>query len=67
MALYGLVPTLQPKEATFARVYAVYGGVFIVLSYAWGWAVDGDRPDRGDIIGGSIALAGVALAWFWRR
>jgi hypothetical protein len=47
--------------------YAVYGGVFIALSYAWGWAVDGDRPDTGDWVGASIAVAGVALAWFWPR
>ena len=26
---------------------AVYGGFFIVLSYAWGWAVDKERPDAG--------------------
>jgi small multidrug resistance family-3 protein len=64
---YGFIPTLQPSEATFARVYAVYGGVFIVLSYGWGWAVDGQRPDVGDCVGASIALVGVLLAWFWPR
>lgn len=31
LCAYGLVPTLQPQEATFARVYAAYGGLFIVL------------------------------------
>jgi drug/metabolite transporter superfamily protein YnfA len=48
-------------------VYAVYGGVFIVLSYAWGWALDGDRPDMGDWVGAAIAVAGVLVAWFWPR
>ncbi len=33
----------------------------------WGWAVDGDRPDTGDWSGAAIALAGVAVAWFWPR
>ncbi|GAX76832.1 hypothetical protein CEUSTIGMA_g4278.t1 [Chlamydomonas eustigma] len=67
LALYGFVPTLQPPGSAFARVYAVYGGVFIVLSYLWGWALDGDRPDVGDGVGASIAIAGVAVAWFWPR
>ena len=67
LVAYGAIPTLQPEGATFSRVYAVYGGVFIALSYAWGWAVDGDRPDTGDWAGAAIALAGVALAWFWPR
>ncbi|MEW5316388.1 MAG: hypothetical protein WDW38_007765 [Sanguina aurantia] len=64
---YGFIPTLQPNGAAFARVYAVYGGVFILLSYAWGWAVDKERPDLGDWIGTALAVTGVALAWFWPR
>lgn len=43
---YGFVPTAQPVDS-FGRIYAVYGGFFIILSYLWGWAVDGDRPDTG--------------------
>lgn len=46
---YGLIPTLQPEGATFSRVYAVYGGVFVIMSYGWGWLIDHDRPDVGDI------------------
>lgn len=67
LCCYGLVPTLQPAEAGFARVYAVYGGVFVIMSYAWGAVVDGDRPDVGDWVGASIAVAGVLTAWFWPR
>lgn len=67
LVAYGFIPTLQPNGAAFARVYAVYGGVFILLSYAWGWAVDKERPDLGDWIGTGLAVAGVALAWFWPR
>jgi hypothetical protein len=36
-------------------------------SYGWGWAVDKTRPDAGDFVWGAVALAGVAIAWFWPR
>lgn len=64
---YGFIPTLQPDGATFSRVYAVYGGMFVVMSYGWGWAVDGDWPDLGDFVGAGIAITGTMLAWFWPR
>lgn len=55
--LYGVIPTLQP--ANFGRVYAAYGGVFILLAMLWGWQIDGVKPDRFDWLGGGIALLGV--------
>jgi len=51
---YGIVATFQP--ANFGRVYAAYGGVFIVMSILWGWQIDKITPDRFDIIGGIICL-----------
>ena len=57
---YGVIPTLQ-KEAAFGRVYAAYGGIFIILSIAWARVFDGWRPDRFDLIGAGIALVGVAV------
>ena len=65
LVLYGVIPTLQP--AHFGRVYAAYGGVFIVLSILWGWKIDGISPDRFDVIGGIIALIGVAVIMYWPR
>lgn len=67
LVAYGVIPTLQPEGATFSRVYAVYGGIFIVMAYGWGWVVDGDKPDTGDFVGAAVALAGVTVAWFWPR
>ena len=32
LVLYGIIPTLQPATFNFGRVYAAYGGVFIILS-----------------------------------
>ena len=66
LVIYGFLPTLQPTDS-FGRVYAVYGGFFIVLSFLAGWWLDGTRPDSGDAVGGAIALAGVLVIMFWPR
>jgi small multidrug resistance family-3 protein len=63
--LYGIVPTYQP--AHFGRVYAAYGGWFVVLSIAWDWIVDRMAPDRFDILGGAVWLAGVAIIMYSPR
>jgi len=65
LVIYGVIPTLQP--AHFGRVYAAYGGVFIVLSILWGWHVDKIQPDKFDIIGGMICLVGVCVIMYWPR
>lgn len=65
LVLYGVIPTLQP--ANFGRVYAAYGGVFVVLSILWGWRIDKIMPDRFDIIGGAVALGGVFIIMYWPR
>jgi small multidrug resistance family-3 protein len=56
---YGVIPTLQ--TANFGRVYAAYGGMFIVLSVLWGWKIDRVVPDRFDLIGAALAMIGVAV------
>lgn len=43
------------------RVYAVYGGIYIVASLGWLWAVEGARPDRWDVFGSMICLSGAAI------
>jgi small multidrug resistance family-3 protein len=60
-----VVPTLQP--AHFGRVYAAYGGFFIVLSLLWGWIFDSNRPDRFDVIGATVSLVGVFVIMCWPR
>jgi small multidrug resistance family-3 protein len=67
LVLYGIIPTLQPAAFNFGRVYAAYGGVFIVLSLLWGWKIDGKAPDTFDMIGGLICLVGVAVIMYWPR
>ena len=65
LVLYGVIPTLQ--TANFGRVYAAYGGVFIVLSLLWGWYFDGAAPDRFDIIGAAICAVGVGVIYYAPR
>jgi small multidrug resistance family-3 protein len=62
---YGVVPTLQPSH--FGRVYAAYGGVFVVMSLLWGWGVDRHRPDFWDVIGLILCLLGVAAIMYSPR
>jgi small multidrug resistance family-3 protein len=65
LVLYGVVPTLQP--AHFGRVYAAYGGVFVILSLLWGWWIDRHRPDTADTMGAMLCLIGVAVIMYWPR
>jgi len=65
LVLYGVIATLQ--TANFGRVYAAYGGIFIVLAILWGWKIDGITPDKFDLIGGVIALLGMAIIMFAPR
>jgi small multidrug resistance family-3 protein len=67
LVLYGIIPTLQPAAFNFGRVYAAYGGVFVVLSLLWGWQIDHKTPDTFDLIGGLICLIGVAVIMYWPR
>ena len=65
LILYGIIPTFQP--AHFGRVYATYGGFFIVLSLLWGRFFDGNIPDRFDVIGAVVTLVGVSIIMYWPR
>lgn len=60
LVMYGIIPTLQ-QFPTFGRVYAAYGGVFIIMSLFWGWGVDKKLPDMYDWLGGLICMIGVAV------
>jgi len=63
--LYGVIPTLQ--EANFGRVYAAYGGIFIVSSIIWGTIIDKKTPDKHEIIGALITLLGVVIIFYVPR
>ena len=66
LAGYGFVATFQ-DDPNFGRILAAYGGVFVVGSLLWGTIADGFRPDRYDIIGAMICLAGVGVIMYAPR
>ena len=63
--LYGIIPTLQ--RAHFGRVYAAYGGVFVIMSLLWGWIFDKNIPDTPDLIGALFCLIGIGIIMYWPR
>lgn len=66
LGAYGFAATLQP-DVHFGRILAAYGGVFVAGSLSWGVVVDGYQPDRFDIAGALLCLAGVAVIMYARR
>jgi len=60
LALFAWLLTLVDSDAA-GRAYAAYGGIYICASLAWLWAVEGLRPDRWDMGGALLCLAGAAV------
>lgn len=65
LAVFAWLLTLHPTAA--GRVYAAYGGVYVVVAIVWLWMVDGVRPTQWDVIGCAVALAGMAIIMFAPR
>lgn len=60
LALFATLLAYSPA-AQAGRAYAAYGGVYIVAALGWLWLVEGYRPDRWDLLGASVSLAGAAI------
>jgi small multidrug resistance family-3 protein len=60
LAMFAWLLTQVDSEAA-GRAYAAYGGVYIVASLLWMWAVEGVRPDRWDMVGAAVCIAGAAV------
>ncbi|WP_287460434.1 YnfA family protein [Sphingomonas sp.] len=50
--------------ADAGRAYAAYGGIYITAALLWMWLAEGVRPDRWDLGGASLCLAGAAVIFF---
>jgi len=60
LVLFAYLLTLV-NSAAAGRTYAAYGGIYIVASLTWLWDIEGLRPDRWDVTGAAICLAGAAI------
>lgn len=65
LALFAWLLSLHPTAA--GRVYAAYGGVYILVAILWLWSVDGVRPTFWDLLGSAIAVLGMAIIMFSPR
>jgi len=59
LALFAWLLSLHPTAA--GRVYAAYGGVYVMVAIFWLWGVDGVRPTTWDIVGSLVAVTGMAI------
>ena len=62
---YAVVMTLQPEN--FGKVYAAYGGIFVMSSLVWGYWIDKKKPDRFEIFGSIVVLIGIAIMFYFPR
>ncbi|WP_026612724.1 YnfA family protein [Ensifer aridi] len=60
LALFASLLTMIDTAAA-GRAYAAYGGLYIATSLAWLWLAESVRPDRWDVAGAAVALAGSAI------
>jgi small multidrug resistance family-3 protein len=68
IALVGFASVLTKVDMDYAgRVYAIYGGIYILSSLIWFWSVEGGRPDKWDLIGVSISLLGTSIIMFGKH
>jgi len=66
LALFASLLTLIDSAAA-GRAYAAYGGIYIVMAILWLWLAEGHRPDRWDVLGAMVCLAGAAIILFGPR
>lgn len=63
--VFGIASTLPTPH--FGRMYAAYGAFFVILSLIWGLGLDGKLPDKFDLIGAAVSLAGIAIMFYAPR
>lgn len=66
LVLFAAVLT-RADSAHAGRAYAAYGGIYIACSLLWLWVVESVRPDRWDLLGAAVCVAGAAIILFGPR
>jgi small multidrug resistance family-3 protein len=59
LAAFAWLLTLHPTAA--GRTYAAYGGVYVAVAILWLWVIEGQRPDRWDLLGGALCIVGMTI------
>jgi small multidrug resistance family-3 protein len=59
LAVFAWLLTLHPTAA--GRTYAAYGGAYVAAALLWLWLIEGQRPDRWDLLGGGVCMVGMAI------
>jgi small multidrug resistance family-3 protein len=60
LILFAWLLALTPADAA-GRTFAAYGGIYIAASLVWLWLAEGVRPDRWDLIGAAVCVAGAGI------
>ncbi len=63
LVIFALALT-QIEISQAGRVYAAYGGIYLLSSLMWLWLVEGVKPDRADVLGVAISLVGTLVILF---
>ena len=66
LLVFAWLLTLHPETAA-GRVYAAYGGVYVATAVLWLWLVDGQAPDRWDVLGALVCITGMSIIFFAPR
>jgi small multidrug resistance family-3 protein len=65
--LFFFLAGLCVQPANFGRVYAAYGGIFIISSILWGMFIDRKKPDQYEVIGSVVAIMGAVIIFYSPR
>lgn len=66
LALFAFLLTKIDAPAA-GRAYAAYGGVYVAVSLLWLLVVERVRPDRWDLVGAMLCIAGAGVILFAPR
>lgn len=66
LIVFAYLLTLVPVDSA-GRAYAAYGGIYIVASLFWLRLIENVRPDRWDLLGAVVCLAGAGIILFGPR
>lgn len=62
LGMFAWLLTVHPAAA--GKVYAAYGGVYILMAILWLWLIDGIKPSLWDCVGVVVSLLGMAIIMF---